>query len=117
MTKNDLTAIKSRLIAGVKEYQKDCDGAYHFWDVWKLQNILNRYYKQMELCHKRKGSDFMEIVKKTVLALNELNEKCGDCLIETDQREDICEYIIKTAYLFNFIQSENEDITGEWREW
>jgi hypothetical protein len=35
----------------------------------------------------------MKSVKKTVLALNDLNEECNCSLIETDQHEDLCELI------------------------
>ena len=55
--------------------------------------------------------------KKAVPDLNFLNEKCDCSLIETDQREDICEYINQTVYSFGFIESENEDVAEEWREW
>ncbi|MES2516026.1 MAG: hypothetical protein V4580_17865 [Bacteroidota bacterium] len=56
------------------------------------------------------------LVKKTVLDLNDLNEKCNACLIETDQREDICEIIIMAGHLKGYNEM-NEDITEEWREW
>lgn len=117
MTKKDLDAIKKRALSGMKEFLKYCDGNYLIWDVWKVEKILNKYYKEMALCSKNPKGSFTEIVKTAVLALNDLNEKCDFSLIETDQREDICEFIIKTAYFFNFIQNENEDITGEWRDW
>ena len=56
-----------------------------------------------------------EHVKTVVLSLNSLNHQCGDCLIETEQREDICQFIQKV------ISAENiefvGDVTKEWREW
>lgn len=58
----------------------------------------------------------MKIVKKTVLALNALNEKCEYELIETEQREDIAEIIILAGYLKGF-NDRDDDITEEWREW
>ena len=54
--------------------------------------------------------------KATVLKLNDLNERAGEDLIETDQREDICEYITKADALLGF-NTEDEDVTEEWREW
>jgi|GEM_PF-5614734 hypothetical protein len=36
----------------------------------------------------------MKAVKEYVLKLNDLNEKCNHCIIETEQREDICEVMI-----------------------
>ncbi|PKH87936.1 hypothetical protein [Colwellia sp. Bg11-28] len=56
-----------------------------------------------------------EHVKTVVLSLNSLNHQCGDCLIETDQREDICEFIKKVMSAANVVFSG--DITEEWREW
>ena len=117
MTKDDLSSIKDRVIIGMKEFKKYSDGAYSSWDIRKVKKILSKYYKEMNLCYNKKTGNYKDIVKNTVLALNELNEKCEYSLIETDQREDICEYIIQTAYTFNFIESDSEDITEEWREW
>ena len=55
-------------------------------------------------------------MKATVLKLNKLNEKAGYELIETDQREDICKYIIRAGALLGF-NGEDEDVTEEWRDW
>ena len=54
-------------------------------------------------------------VKETVLALNVLNEKCEYELIETDQREDICKFIITAVNVAGL--KTDEDVTEEWREW
>ena len=56
-----------------------------------------------------------EHVKTVVLSLNSLNHQCGDCLIETEQREDICQFIQKVISAANieFVG----DVTKEWREW
>lgn len=54
-------------------------------------------------------------VKTLVLSLNSLNDSCDDCLIETDQREDICEFIQSVLSSAN-IHFEG-DITETWREW
>ncbi len=60
-----------------------------------------------------------EIVKKTVLALNKLNDSCGSEIIETDQREEIATLMIEVAAQAGYTSSDpnNEDITEEWREW
>ena len=49
-------------------------------------------------------------------ALNSLNARCGGTLIETDQREDICEFIIRAGCLAGF-NGEGEDGTEAWRDW
>lgn len=54
-------------------------------------------------------------VHTLVLALNELNEDCAHCLIETGQREDICEFIQQTLLAANI--EIKSDITEQWRDW
>lgn len=54
-------------------------------------------------------------VQALVLALNELNDDCQHSLIETTQREDICEFIQKTLLAAGI--ALDGDITQEWREW
>ena len=76
-------------------------------------NLLDDYLR--ELLDANSREEGMKIVKKTVLALNELNENCGGELIETDQREDIAEIIIVAGNLKGF-NGLDEDITEEWRE-
>jgi len=54
-------------------------------------------------------------IKELVQSLNELNERCDNCLIETDQREEICEFIQKVLSTAN-VDVEG-DVTEECREW
>jgi hypothetical protein len=55
-------------------------------------------------------------MKKIVLALNKLNEKCEYSLLETDEREMICDIINKSAKKAG-IEEADEDLTAEYREW
>ena len=48
-------------------------------------------------------------------ALNHLAERC-DSLIETDQREQICELMIQAAHSVG-VGDGQTDITEDWREW
>ncbi len=54
-------------------------------------------------------------IETLVLSLNSLNHQCGDCLIETEQREDICLFIQKAISAANV--ELDGDVTEEWREW
>lgn len=54
-------------------------------------------------------------VQELVLSLNTLNAQCNECLIETDQREEICEFIFKSITNANI--ELDGDITEQWREW
>jgi hypothetical protein len=54
-------------------------------------------------------------IKTLVLSLNNLNESCDDCLIDTNQREDICLFIEKVITAANV--EFTSDVTEEWRMW
>jgi hypothetical protein len=56
----------------------------------------------------------MKSLKKAVLALNDLNEECNGGLIETAEREDLCE-LINVAVGHAGLESNEDDITEEWR--
>lgn len=58
----------------------------------------------------------MKIVKSTIEKLNILNGKCEGSLIETTEREQICEIIISASAKKGYNTIE-EDITEAWREW
>jgi hypothetical protein len=57
----------------------------------------------------------MAATERAVPALNELNDRCDGCLIETDQREQLCDILIAAAK--NAGLDSDEDITQAWREW
>lgn len=52
---------------------------------------------------------------RQVLKLNKLKEKCGGSIIETDQREDLCQIILVAARRAGL--KTEEDMTEEGREW
>jgi len=56
-----------------------------------------------------------DAVQKIVTDLNALNEKCECSLIETDQREDLCELILVAAKAAGL--DTDEDHITEGREW
>jgi len=107
-----------RISASLKEdmidYLEDIEDEYTKSDVEKCMNIIDTYLTDISKCNSTENA--MLIVKKAVIELNHLNEKCGYALIETDQREDIAEIIILAAQLKGF-DNDNIDITEEWREW
>jgi hypothetical protein len=63
-----------------------------------------------------RDESIMQAVKEAVLDLNALNEACEGGLIETDQREQLCDLII-TAATQAGLDTDGQDITEEWREW
>ncbi len=92
----------------------DEDVDYTEADVEECSKILEAHIDAISKVQDRDSA--LKCVKTTVSKLNELNEKAGEELIETDQREEICEYIIRAGFLLG-INGEDEDVTEEWREW
>jgi len=62
----------------------------------------------------------VNLFKHAILATNALNEECDDCLIETGEREDLCELtdvITKACGLNPEKYGDGEGLATEWREW
>ena len=91
-------------------------GYSNFPKVFKITDeILDTYMNRLEgSLDKMSEQDILEYVQEVVIGLNELNEQF-DYFIETLEREELCEFIIKAANAAG-LETE-EDITEEWREW
>ncbi len=110
-----LKKILSLVIQDMHDFiEDDEDAEYTVADVDRCEKILKTFLK--ESAEKQDKTSFLKGVEKAVLALNELNAEVDETLIETDQREGICEYIITVGVIQGF-NDENDDITEEWREW
>ncbi len=96
------------------EYRNAAQPSYTEGDINACLDILNQYRIQMVKSNSKEEG--MKAVKTAVLKLNELNEKCGLELIETEERERIAEIII-TAGSQKGYNTIREDITEPWREW
>jgi len=118
----ELNEIKNKVIQGMFSYLEQIDDdnfdpGYTKDDVNKCSEILTMYLSSV-LASEIHGNAFkiLDLVKSTVVSLNELNDDCDYNLIETDQREAICELISSAAEKAG-LESEENDITEEWREW
>ncbi|MBZ0235202.1 MAG: hypothetical protein K8M05_22935 [Deltaproteobacteria bacterium] len=98
----------------MRDYMESDEAAYDEADVEECARILSEHATATRSVTDRK--DALELVRGTVLRLNKLDERCDGTLIETDQRETICTFIIRTGHLRGF-NAENEDVTEPWREW
>jgi len=76
--------------------------------------LLLEFMTEIE-CEAQTQESVKNHVRELVLALNDLNAKCDERLIETDQREDICQFISKV--ITNANVEVSGDITEEWRHW
>ncbi|MGG0454505.1 hypothetical protein ABEY82_29835 [Priestia megaterium] len=84
-------------------------------NIKATDEILDTYINRLEgSVDKMSEQDILEYVQEIVIGLNELNEQF-DYFIETLEREELCEFIIKAANAAS-LETE-EDITEEWREW
>ncbi|MED4286897.1 hypothetical protein P4678_29555 [Priestia megaterium] len=84
-------------------------------NIKATDEILDTYMNRLEgSVDKMSEQDILEYVQEIVIGLNELNEQF-DYFIETLEREELCEFIIKAANAAG-LETE-EDITEEWREW
>ena len=108
-----LLEIKASVIEGMVDFM-DEDTAYSQSDIDECGQILTSHLTALSSCEDQSNS--LEVVKATVIRLNALNDKADCELIETDQREQICEFIIQAGFLKGFNRSD-EDITEDWREW
>jgi hypothetical protein len=110
----EIPKIIQRLENGMLDFMTEGDAPYKKESVDKCIQIIKSYLDSIE--KSRNKEEGLEVVKKTVHALNDLNADCEHCLIETDQREDLAEIIIIAGNDKGYNEL-TEDITEEWREW
>lgn len=107
-----------KLIASLKKDMEDFmnmnNTAYFQNDVDKCISVLS--HCTLDVAKAKSKDETMNVVKTSILELNNLNKKCEYSLIETNEREKIVE-IIMTAVSEAGYGSIDEDITEEWREW
>lgn len=130
MTSAEVLRLKSDLIEGISSYMKyggaedendpnydpKFDAGYTQEHVDSCDEILNEFLSSLSKVEGvEKRESIMGVVKIAVLALNDLNAQCDGSMIETDQREQLCELIITAANDAGL--NTEDDITEEWREW
>ena len=109
--------LQETVIVPMTELMNDCeDCGFTQKDIAKCETLILEYLVALESITEPANKDIMKHVKKLVLALNKLNEKTDYCLLETEERESICEIIQNSAVECGLTNPE-DDITGEWRDW
>jgi hypothetical protein len=99
------------------EYDPEFDAGYTQQHIDHCSKILDDYFGELARAPQdNKKAAITAAVRNTVLALNTLNEDCDMGLIETDQRELLCEIILSAAHEAGLPHTSG-DITEEWREW
>ena len=109
-----MNELQNRIIDGMMSFiEGDDDADYSPDDVKACGALLTSFASKVQ--SGISYDDAMKQVEVLVLKLNELNENCEFSLIETDQREDICEFIFQALNAANV--AFEGDVTEEWREW
>ena len=112
----ELAKLKGQLVSGMESYMKKAgeDCGYAQADIDTCMAVVDSYVAAVAQTASLKC--LIDAVQVGVVSLNKLNEKCNGGLIETDQREVICEIINKAAKYAGFAVATN-DLTEKWREW
>ena len=109
-----LNTILTDLVSDMVEYMNDAAPAYTQEHIDQCREILVAHAASIKQAPDRAAAKLL--VKATVTRLNELNEEVEGELIETLERESICEFIITAGALKGF-NTREEDVTEDWREW
>lgn len=117
----EIQRIRERTLDGMRSYieavlKDNGDPGYTEMDVDKCGAIIDSYIQRISSCKHGDEQAIMSVVRDTVFELNALNSEAGESLIETDQREDLAELIIKAAAVVG-VGNGKDDLTEEWREW
>ncbi|MGH8081628.1 MAG: hypothetical protein ACREP7_13720 [Lysobacter sp.] len=120
METNDYVELKSEILDGMRSYREDlaqdgADAGYGDGDIDECERIIDRFLDAIGAAERDRDAAVVA-VKRAVLALNALNARCAYNLIETDQREGLCELILGAANRVGAV-GRDEDITEAWREW
>ncbi|UUZ85866.1 hypothetical protein LJK88_21840 [Paenibacillus sp. P26] len=79
--------------------------------------LIDKYLNELNLLQGNPDQEkVMASVEEIVISFNHLNED-NDYFIETMEREELAEFIVKAARLAGLEVEEGQDITEEWREW
>lgn len=112
--------VNEMVIKPMLSYMRECIGdggcGFNIFHVLKCRRLLFVYLKRLSHIKSPDDAEILGTVKTLVLALNDLNEKTEYALLETEERENICDVIQRSAEECG-LQEEIDDVTEEWREW
>lgn len=119
-TNADLKRIRTGLLNTMQGFMQpfENDGSnapYCAADIGRCAAILDALVAKLDSAAGNAGC-IMSAVQDAVLKLNELSKEV-ERLIETGQREDLCEFIELAAAAAGLEIEAGKDITEEWREW
>lgn len=96
---------------------KSGDSSFTKAGIDEARALLERYVSTLvALTNRKAASGIYNSVKKLVLALNKLNAR-HDSMIETLEREELCDFIDKIIRATGLEVAAGTDLTEPWREW
>jgi hypothetical protein len=99
------------------DFDPSFQAGYTRADVDRCAEILDAFLQALAGgIDKKSDEKILAVVHTTVRALNELNQDCEETLIETSEREDLLAFIESAAREAG-LETEESDITYEWRQW
>lgn len=112
--------VKTELLEGMVQYMEEMidDGDYPGYDqedVDTLAGLLDQYQVQVGALATGQTEAVMAQIQQLVEQIDSLNES-NDGMIETEQRELLCEFILAVA-ADRGVGDGSDDLTEEWREW
>lgn len=99
------------------DYDPSFNAGYTHTHVDRCSMIIDELFAALgKVAGHDRNKAILQAAESAVTALNELNRDCGESLIETVERENLCELINRAAREAG-LQQTHDDITFDWRDW
>ncbi|MVX67092.1 hypothetical protein GKZ28_25915 [Clostridium chromiireducens] len=100
-----------------RERMLEDDGIFSEENISASEEALDNFINSLiGLGDTPSQDEIMDCIEEVVLKYNELNEEY-DYFIETMEREELWEFIDKSARIAGLKIDKDMDVTEEWREW
>jgi hypothetical protein len=122
VSRQSFRSIRKRLLDGMMSHMKASeDPGYGYTCGYRLKHIdrcvaiIDAFHSELFIKPNPTPQRITDSVHRAVLKLNKLNAACNGALIETDQREDLCQLLLVAARKAGL--KITGDITEPWRNW
>lgn len=118
----EFVVMKGQILDGMVDYlevsgDEGFKADYSAEAVDRCAVILERYLDEvLSLSIYGDSGKIMRMVKSVVTELNELNDACNQSLIEPEQSAQLYELIVSAAFHAG-LETDEQDITEQWRQW
>lgn len=101
-----------------RQRHADGDSRFNEGNISATETVLTEFLLTLPAASGSREA-ILDVVKNVVIALNHLGGFEGTLgnFIETEEREELCEFIVRAAQIAGLATEANVDITEEWREW